>query len=99
MRSYASVKKARAGKPIGIWVVIILIFMAELFAYTWCRVQCISTGYRIANETENLQRAMMMQKNLRVELARLKSPDRVARIATTKLELAMPEPGQIVVIQ
>ncbi len=76
-----------------------VICIMELFAYTWCRVQCIGMGYEIAGETQNHQKLLKWQKHLMVELARLKSPDRIVRIARTKLNLVMPEPKQIIVIQ
>ena len=39
-----------------------------------------------------------MQKNLKIELARLKSPERIAKIAETKLGLVMPSAKQTIII-
>lgn len=89
----------RPKKQIWTWIAVMLLFIVELFGYTWCRVQCIGIGYEIAGETQNHQKLLKWQKHLMVELARLKSPDRVVRIARTKLNLVMPDPKQIVVIQ
>ena len=91
-------KKSRSPGSIGIWVVIILILMGELLFYTWCRVQCTKTGYKIADEKRRNKDLLNLKKNLRVELAGLKSPDRIGRIAREQLKLVMPEPGQIIVI-
>lgn len=41
---------------------------------------------------------MTIQKNLRVELAGLKSPERIARIARNEFGLVMPGPRQIIII-
>ena len=76
----------------------VLILMGELLFYTWCRVQCIKTGYKITAEKKRNKELINLQKNLRVELANLKSPDRIGRIARERLGLIMPEPGQIIVI-
>ncbi len=91
-------KKSRSPGSIGIWVVIILILMGEFLFYTWCRVQCTKTGYKIADEKKRNRDLLKLKKNLRVELAGLKSPDRIGRIAREQLKLVMPEPGQIIVI-
>ena len=57
-----------------IWLVIMLVFIVELFAYTWCRVQCVRLGYEIATETRTYEAQRTIRKNLAIELARLKAP-------------------------
>jgi cell division protein FtsL len=91
-------KKSRSPGSIGIWVVFILILMGELLFYTWCRVQCTKTGYKITEEKRKNKALLNLRKNLRVELAGLEDPDRIGRIAREQLNLVMPEPGQIIVI-
>jgi cell division protein FtsL len=91
-------KQFRSPLSIGIGVLLVLILMGELLFYTWCRVQCIKTGYKITAEQKRNKELINLQKNLRVELANLKSPDRIGRIARERLGLIMPEPGQIIVI-
>jgi len=92
--------KKRSGSPgsIGFWVIFILILMGELLFYTWCRVQCTKTGYKIADEKKRNSDLSNLRENLKVELAGLKSPDRIGRIAREQLKLVMPEPGQIIII-
>lgn len=97
MRPRRNHRKKRS--TVRIWIVFMLVFIVELFGYTWCRVQCVETGYKIALEKKNHQRLTALQKDLKIELARLKSPDRIARIAKTQLGLAIPEPKQVVVIR
>ena len=91
--------RRQENSTIRIWIVVLLVGMIGLFGYTWCRVQCVETGYNIALEKKNHQRLTALQKDLKIELARLKSPDRIARIAKTQLGLAMPEQRQVVVIR
>lgn len=71
-------------------MVIMSIFIVELFFYTWCRVQNTRYGYEISNETHNQNQLTTYQNNLKIELARLKSPDRISRIAKEQLDLVMP---------
>ncbi len=91
-------KKNHYQGSISIFIVLLVIFMAELLFYTWCRVQCVETGYKISQAKEHHRRLIALQKNLRVELANLKSPERIVRIARKKLGLVIPGPRQIIVI-
>ena len=91
-------KRFRSPIPVGIGVLLLLILMGEMLFYTWCRVQCIRTGYKIAEEKKRNRELINLQKNLQVELAGLKSPDRIGRIARERLGLIIPEPKQIIVI-
>jgi cell division protein FtsL len=65
----------------GIWIVLMFVFIAELFLYTWCRVNYIGVGYEITKETKKQQELIALQNNLKIELASLKSPERLAKIA------------------
>jgi cell division protein FtsL len=85
-------------KQAGIWVVIMGIFILQLLGYTWCRVQCFRVGYEISREAERHRELLAMQNSLRIELARLQSPERIARIARRELELKTPRPDQMVVL-
>jgi cell division protein FtsL len=74
------------------------IFLAELLFFTWCRVQSIGTGYEISRETQRHQDLINFQNKLKVELARLKSPERIAKIAKNQLGLITPTQEQMIVI-
>lgn len=76
----------------------ILLFLGELFAYAWCRVQCVKTGYAISNITDKNKRLIALGENLSIEFERLKSPNRIATIAKEQLGLMIPEPEQIVIV-
>jgi cell division protein FtsL len=91
-------KTFRSPLSTSVWVVLLLILMGEFLFYTWCRVQCVRSGYRITAEKKRHKKLLNLQKNLQVELAGLKSPDRIGRIAREQLGLVMPEPKQIIVI-
>lgn len=85
-------------KLTGIWTLIMVLFISELFIYTWCRIQCVKTGYEISKEADKNMKLVMLQKNLKIEIARLKSPRRIAKIATQQLGLVMPKPDQVIII-
>jgi cell division protein FtsL len=81
-----------------IWLAIMLVFIAELFAYTWCRVQNVRVGYEIASLTTRYEQQRTIRKNLAIELARLKAPNRIEALAR-QLGLAPPATRQIVVME
>jgi cell division protein FtsL len=85
-------------KPAAIWSIIAVIFVTELFFYTWCRVQCVKTGYEIAKETDRRLKLLSLQNDLKVEIAHLKSPERIARIATEQLGLIIPTPDKMIMV-
>jgi len=90
-------KKHRERNPkiVALWLVLMVIFIGELLFYTWCRVQCVRVKYEIAGETQKNQELIAMQDNLKVELARLKNPKRIAEIARNQLGLVTPTPQQM----
>ena len=81
-----------------IWLAIMLVFIAELFAYTWSRVQCVRMGYEITAATRTYDQQRTIRKNLAIELARLKAPKRLEALGQ-QLGLAPPETRQIVVME
>ena len=93
-------KKKKSGNPkrLVVWLMLLVLFIAELFLYTWCRVQCIRTGYEISRQNHQHLRLTLLQKNLKIELARLKSPERIVKIAETELGLVMPNATQTIVV-
>ena len=82
---------------IAIWVAIMVVLMAELLVYTWCRVQYVRTGYEITEATQEHERLTDLHRKLQVEEARLRSPERIMRIARQR-GLVMPGSKQVVVI-
>jgi cell division protein FtsL len=82
---------------VAIGVALMVVFMAELLVYAWCRVQFVRTGYEITEATEEHQRLKELYRKLKVEEARLKSPERIIRIARQR-GLVMPDSRQVVVI-
>jgi cell division protein FtsL len=80
----------RNPKVIVIFLFLMLVFIAELLFYTWCRVQSVRIKYEITEQTSRTRQLSAMQDNLKIEFARLKSPSRIAKIARTQLGLITP---------
>jgi cell division protein FtsL len=83
---------------LALWLSLLCVFIAELLVYTWVRVQCQRVGYEISSVNKERQRLNELQANLKVELARLKAPQRITKIAQEKLGLTLPAPGQMKVM-
>lgn len=82
---------------IVLWIVLISVFMTQLLFYTRIRMQCIKIGYEIAYETEKHRELLAEQNDLQIELATLKSPERIADLGA-QIGLVYPKPEQMVII-
>ncbi len=85
-------------KVMVVWIIFMAVFIAEFLLYAWSRVQCVDAGYEISRATHHQQELITLQNNLKIELASLKSPDRIAKIAKKKLGLITPTPKQMIII-
>lgn len=92
-------KKSAISQPSSlVWIALVLLIMGEFFLYAWCRVQCTQMGYEITREENKYKNQINVRNNLQIEIARLKSPKRISRIAKTRLGLIMPAPKQTIII-
>lgn len=91
-------RKRQNPKMVALWLVLMAFFIGELLFYTWCRVQFVQVKYEISKATRKQQRLVALQDNLKIELANLKSPQRIATIAREQLGLITPTPKQMIPI-
>jgi cell division protein FtsL len=74
------------------------VLLAEALIYTWCGNRCVQVGYAIDEETRKNRKLETVSNNLNIELAHLKAPETISRIARDQLALGMPDPKQIIVV-
>ena len=79
-------------------LLLILLMGGSLF-YVWSRIQVIQLGYEISSALKEGRGLTETNKKLRIEIAALKSYDRIERIATEELGMAKPKPDQVIVIR
>ena len=91
-------RKQRNPKIIAAYFFLMLVFIVELLFYAWCRVQYVRIKYEIADQMTKTKQLSAMQDNLKIELARLKSPQRITKIAKTQLGLITPTTEQTLII-
>jgi cell division protein FtsL len=80
-------------------IAIFLWLLLSGFGYVWCRVQVVKLGYQLSDSHQLHTRLLNDNKKLHLELARLKAPERVQRIAIEQLGLKHPTKEQIVVLK
>ncbi|HEX2226176.1 MAG TPA: cell division protein FtsL [Candidatus Binatia bacterium] len=66
--------------------------------YVWLRLQVLNQGYALSATTKLQQRLEQEQRELKLELATLTSPERVEAMARQRLGLRPPEKGQVIVL-
>lgn len=71
------------------------VVLAALF-YVWTHVASVRLGYEISRAGEAHRALIEENRALRVEVASLKDPKRLAALATEKYGLAPPQPSQII---
>ncbi|HAJ26725.1 MAG TPA: cell division protein FtsL [Syntrophus sp. (in: bacteria)] len=83
----------------SVYIVAALALMSVLLCYVASHLQMTKLEYQIAEEISRKERMMDEQKKLKVEIATLKSPQRIAAIAMEKLQMTHPEKEQVVIIK
>ena len=94
MSRNAAAPRSRRGLVLAMFVAAIAIGGAAI-AQVWTHFKAIEYGYKIAQTRRERSKLVERNRRLRIELAWLKSPERVARIARNELGLREPEPEQI----
>ena len=76
--------------------VLAAMFLFGLFAYGWQHYQWIQYGYRIEEAQKKKDQLAEIGRQLRLERASLRSPQRIDSIARGELGMVVPAPGQLV---
>ncbi|HYR86205.1 MAG TPA: cell division protein FtsL [Terriglobia bacterium] len=73
-------------------------FLFALFAYGWQHYQWIQYGYRIEEAQKKKEQLSETSRQLRLERAFLRNPERIDAIARSQLGMVAPAPGQLVTL-
>jgi cell division protein FtsL len=71
-------------------------FLFGLFAYAWQHYQWIQYGYRIEEVQKKREQLAEAGRQLQLERASLRNPQRIDAIARRDLGMVFPAPGQVV---
>jgi cell division protein FtsL len=80
------------GKQLAVAAVVAV----ALLAYTWQRYQCLEMRYQLEQTSREQTQALELNRELRVELATLRSPARIDLLARNQLGMTVPQPAQII---
>jgi cell division protein FtsL len=69
--------------------------VAVLLGHVWVRLQVLSLGYQVSEETRIQRELAAAQKRLRTELDMLRAPARIDAIARGRLRMSPPDPSRI----
>jgi cell division protein FtsL len=72
--------------------------LAGVAVYMWPRVQVVRLAYRMQTSEQHLRELLQERDQLRFELASLKDPQRIYRIATEQLGMSTPRHDQVVIV-
>ena len=79
------------------WIFIASVLMAVALLYVWSHIHMTELEYQIARELNAAEQIKEEQTKLKVELATLKSPQRIETMAREKLQMTYPERTQVIV--
>ncbi|HKX51884.1 MAG TPA: cell division protein FtsL [Candidatus Binatia bacterium] len=109
LNSRRAVKRVKAKQPnrapkrkshphlVAICALAFCLFILGL-VHVWLRLQVVHMGYVLSTTTKLQGRLEQENRELKVELASLTSPDRLEAMARRRLGLMPPEKGQVLVL-
>lgn len=70
-----------------------------ILMYVWLHIHMTRLEYGVATAMHAKEQLLEEQRRLRLEVATLKSPQRIEAIARDRLQMNHPEPGQVIVVK
>jgi cell division protein FtsL len=95
-------RRRRSGsfvKLCGKQLAVAAVVAVALLAYTWQRYECLEMSFQLEQTSQEQRQALEFNRELRVELATLRSPARIDQLARNQLGMMVPQPAQIITIQ
>jgi cell division protein FtsL len=74
-----------------------MVFSGSLF-YVWSRLEAVNLSYEISRQARLRKKLIQLNERLTLEVATLKSPDRIGKIAREDLGMVVSRKGQTKVI-
>lgn len=102
-RQTSSSKRERADRTRGrqgifVSTLLALGLIGVLLVHVWLRLQVVHMGYVLSTATKLQSRLEQENRELKIDLATMTSPDRLEALARRRLGLVPPEKGQIIVL-
>lgn len=78
--------------------VLALALIGVILVHVWLRLQVVHMGYVLSSASKLQSRLEQENRELKIELATMTSPDRLESLARRRLGLVAPEKGQVIVL-
>jgi cell division protein FtsL len=93
-------RRDRAGRRRGVFAVSFLTLglIGLVWLHVWLRLQVVQVGYVLSTTSKLRNRLEQENRELKIELATMTSPDRLESLARRRLGLKPPEKGQVVIL-
>jgi cell division protein FtsL len=75
-----------------------VVLMARVWLHVWLRLQVVHLGYVLSTTSKLQSRLEQENRELKIELATMTSPERLESLARRRLHLGQPEKGQVIVL-
>ena len=75
-----------------------LCLIGAVLLHVWLRLQVVHMGYVLSTTSKLQSRLEQENRELKLELATMTSPDRLETLARRRLGLVPPEKGQVIVL-
>jgi len=83
----------------SVFLFVAFVLMVVAITYVWSHVQMTKLEYQVAEEMSKKERLLEDQRKLKLEMATLKSPQRIEAIAKSSLNLSYPERDQVIILK
>jgi cell division protein FtsL len=77
------------------WLLLLLVLIGEMLAYTWCRVQWTRASYDLEGARRTWRQLSRAEQRLQTELASLRMPQRIEAEAAARLGMGRATPEQM----
>lgn len=77
----------------------ILLGLGLVFVFVWERVDMVRIGYQVERLKRDKTILERQRDELRVQFSSLSASNRIAKLATEKLGMSMPQQGQVILVQ
>jgi cell division protein FtsL len=78
---------------VGVFLVLVLLFSV------WQQFELLQYGYRMEQMQQQRADEQEIQRHLRLEIEALRAPGRLEHVATTRLHMVTPAPGDAVILE
>ena len=80
------------------FIFVTLVLMAVALFYVWSHIHMTELEYMVAAEMSIKEKLVEEQTKLKVEIATLKSPQRIETIAKEQLQMTYPTRDQVIIL-